>query len=59
MNGAYRCEFLDQDRKVSSFQDIGAANDSAATAAAKVLALAHQSPGFDLWRGLRLVHREG
>jgi hypothetical protein len=59
MTGAYRCYFLDQDYKISWFQDIGAGDDLAAISAAKALAAAHKSPAFELWRGLRLVHREG
>jgi len=59
MTATYRCYFFDQDYKISRFQDIDVSNDAEAISAAKALSVIHTSPAFELWQGLRLVHREG
>lgn len=59
MTATYRCYFFDQDHKISRFQDIDVGNDAEAISTAKALSVIYKSPAFELWQGLRMVHREG
>jgi hypothetical protein len=55
----YRCYFLDPQWRISSLQEFYAGNDTEAIVTARALSMAHEPRGFELWEGLRQVHREG
>jgi hypothetical protein len=59
MSSIYRCFFWNQDHKISSAQNFGADGDAEAIVAAKEMAVLKKAPAFELWLGMRLVHREG
>jgi hypothetical protein len=59
MSSLYKCFFLDRNYKISSAQDVGADSDAEAIVAAKEMAVLKKTPAFELWLGMRLVHREG
>ena len=59
MSGIYKCFFLDRYHKISSAHDVGAEGDAEAIVTAKEMAVLKKAPAFELWLGMRLVHREG
>ena len=59
MSITYRCFFLDQDHKISWAQDVPANDDTEAISTAKSMSATQKAPAFEVWHGVRLVHREG
>jgi len=59
VSATYRYFFLDQDRKISWAQDVPANDDTEAISTAKSISATQEAPAFEVWQGVRLVHREG
>jgi hypothetical protein len=54
----YRCYFLDRDHRILASRDFYAGNDAEAIVTARALSSEHLPHGFELWEGMRQVHRE-
>jgi hypothetical protein len=54
----YRCYFFDLDWRILALRDFYAGGDAEAIATARDFSSEHKPHGFELWEGLRQVHKE-
>ena len=54
----YRCYFFDPDGRILALHDFYAGGDAEAIVAARGLSAEREPHGFELWEGMRQVHRE-
>jgi hypothetical protein len=58
MSGVYQCYLLGARRTIAGRQDFSANNDEEAIVKARALLSESKLHGFELWEGLRDVHKE-
>jgi hypothetical protein len=59
MSYAYACFLIGEDRQLAGRRDFRAGSNEEAIGMAEALSSENRAHGFELWEGLRQIHKEG